>query len=99
MATITEAELLSEVKKALGIGGNYQDDTLTIYIDETKEYLKSAGISEDTLKDRKCIGVISRGVADLWNYGSGNAQWSLYFMQRVAQLVCEEKKKYKSWRL
>ena len=92
MAAITNDELLTKVKTALGVGGTYQDDTLTIFIDEVKEYLHSAGVSLETLNDEKCVGVICRGVADLWNYGSGNAQLSLYFMQRAAQLVCEEQK-------
>lgn len=92
MAAITYDELLTKVKKALGVGGTYQDDTLKIYIDEVKEYLLDAGVSAETLQDDKCVGVICRGVADLWNYGSGNAQLSLYFMQRATQLVCEQQK-------
>lgn len=88
---MTDKELLAKVKSALGIGGTYQDDTLQIYIDETKEYLRSAGISEAVILSKKAIGVICRGVSDLWNYGAGNAQLSLYFMQRATQLALEEK--------
>lgn len=88
---MTDKELLAKVKSALGIGGTYQDDTLQIYVDETKEYLRSAGISEAVILSKKAIGVICRGVSDLWNYGAGNAQLSLYFMQRATQLALEEK--------
>lgn len=86
---MTDEELLAKVKSALGIGGTYQDDTLQIYIDEVKDYLQSAGVSEEIILSKKAIGIISRGVADLWNYGAGNAQLSSYFMQRATQLVLE----------
>lgn len=88
---MTDAELLAKVKSALGIGGTYQDDTLQIYIDEVKEYLRSAGISEAVILSKKAIGVICRGVSDLWNYGAGSASLSEYFMQRATQLALEEK--------
>lgn len=88
---MTDKELLAKVKSALGIGGTYQDDTLQIYIDETKEYLRSAGISEAVILSKKAIGVICRGVSDLWNYGAGSASLSEYFMQRATQLALEEK--------
>lgn len=88
MATIlTKSELLEKVKTALGITGNYQDDTLTIYIDEVKDYLLDAGVSKTTVESSSSVGVIARGVSDLWNYGSGNAELSPYFMQRAIQLV------------
>ena len=88
---MTDEELLAKVKTALGISGTYQDPTLQLYIDETKEYLKSAGISEEALLSKKAVGVICRGVSDLWNYGAGNASLSEYFMQRAIQLALEEK--------
>lgn len=88
MATIlTKSELLEKVKTALGITGNYQDDTLTIYIDEVKDYLLDAGVSKTVIESSSSVGVIARGVSDLWNYGSGNAELSPYFMQRAIQLV------------
>ena len=82
---MTDKELLTKVKQALNIGGSYQDNTLQIYIDEVKAYLIGAGINKDNVNNY--VGVISRGVADLWNYGSGEAKLSNYFMQRVAQIV------------
>lgn len=87
MAAISEKDLLAKVKNALGITGTYQDDTLLVYIAEVKEFLRDGGVSESLVGDTAAIGVISRGVSDLWNYGSGNAQLSAYFMQRAAQLA------------
>lgn len=91
MAAITESDLLTKVKSSLGITGTYQDNTLSIYISDVKEYLRDGGVSEDLVNDTAAIGVISRGVADLWNYGSGDAQLSTYFMQRAAQLALKGK--------
>lgn len=79
--------MLEKVKTALGITGEYQDATLQIYLDEVVAYLKDAGVSEDILASDVATGIIVRGVADLWNYGSGGAQLSPYFMQRAIQLA------------
>lgn len=73
---------LSDVKKALGITGYYQDDTLQIYFEEVIAFLKDAGISESNIT----AGIVARGVADLWNYGGAEGKLSEYFMQRAAQL-------------
>ena len=83
---MTDAEILLKVKSALGITGNFQDDTLTVYIDEVKGFMKSAGVKENVISSLAAVGCISRGVADLWNYGSGNANFSEYFKMRVLQL-------------
>lgn len=74
--------MLEKVKNALGITGTYQDTTLTEYIDEVKAFLVDAGVAEANIT----AGVVARGVADLWNYGSGNGELSEYFKQRAAQL-------------
>lgn len=88
MATIlTNEQLLEKVKTALGITGKYQDDTLNMYIDEVKAYLLDAGVSQTIVDSSSSVGVIARGVSDLWNYGSGNTELSSYFMQRAIQLV------------
>lgn len=75
--------MLDNVKKALGITGTYQDDTLNEYITEVKLFLMSAGVREDDITP----GIVSRGVSDLWNYGAGNGELSPYFMQRATQLA------------
>lgn len=79
--------ILADVKSALGITGNYQDATIQSYIDEVKEYMLDAGIDTNVVNSQNAKGVITRGVADLWNYGSGGTNLSSYFMQRVTQLV------------
>ncbi len=79
--------MLEKVKTALGITGDYQNATLQIYLDEVVAYLKDAGVSEDILASDVATGIIVRGVADLWNYGSGGTTLSPYFMQRAIQLA------------
>ena len=74
---------LAMVKNALGITGMYQDDTLTVYMNEVMDYLKDAGVAEANIT----AGVVARGVSDLWDYGSGTGKLSTYFMQRAAQLA------------
>ena len=81
------ADILSKVKSALGITGTYQDDTLNVYINEVKEYMMDAGVSESVVNSDVSAGVIARGVTDLWNYNGGGGQLSAYFYQRVSQLV------------
>lgn len=73
---------LSDVKSALGITGDYQDSTLQMWMDEVVAILKDAGVSESTMT----VGIIARGVSDLWNYGAGDGKLSPYFMQRATQL-------------
>ena len=74
---------LSDVKKALGVTGNYQDDTLQIYFDEVVAFLKDSGIPEQSITS----GLVARGVSDLWNYGGESGRLSSYFYQRAAQLA------------
>lgn len=81
--------MLESVKTALGITGKYQDYTLQIYIDEVIAYLRDAGVSETVINSDAATGIIVRGVADLWNYGSGGTQLSPYFMQRAVQLALQ----------
>lgn len=73
---------LQDVKNALGITGEYQDNTLQVYFDEVVDFLVEAGVAQSNITS----GIVARGVADLWNYGSGNGKLSSYFMQRAAQL-------------
>lgn len=75
--------MLEEVKNALGITGEYQDATLTEYINEVIAFLTDAGVSEENIT----TGIVARGVSDLWNYGSGEVSFSDYFMKRATQLV------------
>lgn len=81
------ADTLADVKKALGITGEYQDDTLNIYINEVKAYMMSAGVSTEVINASVSAGVIARGVTDLW---LGDGKLSDYFYQRVSQLAYTE---------
>lgn len=78
MLTVT----LQNVKDAIGITSNYQDDTLQIYFDEVIAFLTDAGVKESNIT----AGIVARGVSDLWDYGSGNGKLSNYFIQRASQL-------------
>jgi hypothetical protein len=79
---MTDAQMLTAVKAALGIEGTYQDNTITEYINEVSGYLTEAGVKASNITP----GVVARGVADLWSYGAGGGKLSEYFMQRATQL-------------
>lgn len=89
--TMTAEELLTKIKAGLGIAGDYQDETLTVYIDEVKAFMVSAGVPAAVVESSEAVGVIMRGVADLWNYGSGSVKLSQYFIQRTIQLSAQAK--------
>ena len=78
---------MERVKNALGITGTFQDDTITEYIEEVKAFMSDAGVSEEVINSKTSVGVITRGVSDLWNYGAGNTDFSPYFVKRVIQLA------------
>lgn len=75
--------MIDDVKDALGIVGDYQDSTLTVYITEVMDFLDGAGVPESKIT----AGVVARGVSDLWNYGAGEGKLSSYFIQRASQLA------------
>lgn len=89
---MTKIDLLTNVKTALGNIPSHLDETINLYIDEVINYMISAGVPTtliDIEKDdinKKCVGCIIRGVADLWNYGNGDTKLSEYFYQRCDQL-------------
>lgn len=83
--------ILEDVKKSLGLqGNNFHDDTIQEIIDEVKEFLIDGGVAEKIVNSEKAKGTIARGVADLWNYGSGGTSLSPYFWQRASQLSLKE---------
>lgn len=90
MAQLTVAERLAKVKNALGISGDYQDDTLTIYIDEVIEELVDSGVARTVAESNAAVGCIALGVNDLWNYSSGAVKHSDYFYKRMIQLSKKE---------
>ena len=79
---MADTTMLANVKLALGITGDYQDDTIAQYIDEVTAFLTDAGVKSTNIT----VGIVSRGVADLWNYGAADGKLSEYFMQRATQL-------------
>lgn len=83
-------KILKGVKDALGISDSYLDPTLRIYVEEVMFYMQDAGVSDSVINSAQSIGVISRGVTDLWNYGSAGGKLSDYFYQRVTQLRYKE---------
>ena len=83
---MADFDMLTTVKSALGIGGTYQDATIQTYINEVNEYLVDAGVPSSLIGTQRTAGVVSRGVADLWQYGSGEGKLSTYFYERVTQL-------------
>ena len=90
MAQLTAVERLAKVKTALGMNGNnYQDETLSVYIDEVVEFMIDAGVQRAVAESAAAVGCIAVGVNDLWNYSSGGVRFSEYFKTRVVQLSCK----------
>ena len=79
---MTTDEMLSHVKNAIGVTGDYQDATLKEYINEVIAFLNDAGVPSSKITP----GIVARGVSDLWNYGAGEGKLSSYFMVRATQL-------------
>lgn len=88
-----EIDILQKVKDATGISDAYQNATLNVYIEEVKQFLLDAGLKQTTVNSASAVGVICRGVMDMWNYGAGEAKFSKYFIQRAIQLLLKEKVK------
>lgn len=84
---VTDAEVLAQVKSVLGVSGTFHDAALNVLIADIKFYLEDAGCSDDAVNGKAAIGCIIRGVADLWNIGSGTVNLSPYFKERAAQLA------------
>lgn len=83
---MTDSELLIEVKKRIGVTGSYQDNAISGHIADVKDFMIDSGVSDAVMNTPKIIGAVTRGVSDLWDYGSGKGQFSPYFIQRVCQL-------------
>lgn len=87
MAEFTKETLFKQAKEAMGIFTIYQDKQLKPYFNDVIEYLIAAGVDEKKLIRESTVGLIARGMSDLWNYGAGEARLSEYFYQRASQLV------------
>jgi hypothetical protein len=86
MTQLTATERLAKVKTALGISGDYQDETLEFYIGEVIEELVDSGVSRSIAESNAAVGCIALGVNDLWNYSSGGVKHSEQFNRRLIQL-------------
>lgn len=84
---------LEDVKAMIGITGTYQDKTVNGYAKEAISYMVDAGVKADIARGVGAVGVVARGVADLWNYGSGEGKLSPYFKERVIQLAYKTEEK------
>lgn len=82
---MADTAMISGVKSALGITGSAMDTTISVYIDEVTDYMRGAGVSPERIT--ASVGVVARGVNDLWNNDSGNGKLSPYFYDRVSQLA------------
>lgn len=83
---MTDTELVEAIKIRLSLSGEFHDGLILGYISDVKEYLIDAGVKESIVNSEVSVGVISRGVADLWNFGSGEGKFSEVFYQRAIQL-------------
>ena len=82
---MADAAILADVKAALGVTSDFMDTTISIYIDDVTDYMSGAGVPDSVIAIS--VGVIARGVKDLWTVSSGDAKYSPYFYDRVSQLV------------
>lgn len=80
MSTI---DLIEAIKVRLGITGDYHDALIGALADDVKAFILDAGADPDSAQ---AVGLIARGVTDLWNYGSGDGTFSQVFYQRLLQL-------------
>ena len=86
LKSIPEQELLEMIKHDNQLFGTQHDMTLTIKIETIKGYLRSAGVSEAVIGSTLAVGVISRGVMDIWNYGNGDTKLSPFYYELADQL-------------
>jgi hypothetical protein len=84
---VAETSALEAVKQAMNITSDYQDAALSQFVTEVKAFLLDAGVSADVVESEAAHGLITCGVIDLFNYNSGEARFSSYFIQRAIQLV------------
>ena len=81
--------ILDEVKTRLSITGTDLDGTIQGMIDDVISYCRSAGLKYTQLMSTRAVGLIARGVADLWNYGAGNGKFSDIFQLRLNQMTLD----------
>lgn len=88
-----EYKYLEKVKEVLGIGGEYQNATLKLLINEVIEDMVDSGVNRDVAMSEKAVGAVAIGVNDLWNYTAGEVKHSPYFDSRCIKLSYETAEK------
>ncbi len=63
---------------------------LPLYCSEAQQVIKNAGVKDTVAESAKAVGVIARGVLDLWNFGAGEGKFSPLFFQLVEQLKYDD---------
>ena len=82
--------MINKVKTGLGITTSFQDETLQIYIDGAKAFMKSAGVKQSVIDSPASVGCILQIVSDTWNYGGGTVRISPFAEMRIVQLSAEK---------
>lgn len=80
---MTDADLVEKIKIRLGITGDYHDALLGELANDVKDFILDAGGDPES---EQAVGLIARGVTDLWNFGSGDGTYSQVFFQRLLQM-------------
>lgn len=86
---MTDAELLIECKKGLGIptASTAHDLVLTQKLLAVKSFVIGAGVSATMLLTDLATAVIVMGVTDIWNLQSGEIKFSPVFISLLSQLT------------
>lgn len=84
--TVT-SDILNGVKQRLGETGSFTetDTVLTDYINDVMDYMSGAGVSDAVIASH--VGVIARGVDDIFVNNSGSTDFSPMFKNMVTQLA------------
>ena len=79
-------DIVQEIKTRLSITGDFHDGVISGLAQDVKVFMQMAGVKKSVVDSEKAIGVIARGVADLW---TGDGKFSEVFKQQVIQLSFE----------
>lgn len=82
--------MLEKVKKMMNITGTAMDETIKLYINEVIAFAIDAGVNPEVIYSPDNVGVIARGVIDLYNLNSGAGSFSDVFMKRIIQLTMKD---------
>lgn len=85
---MTDAELLIECKKGLGVplALTASDAVIMQKLLTVKSFMKGAGIADETMANDAAVGALVCGVTDIWNLEGGNIKFSPLFYILLNQL-------------